>query len=76
MKTNYKGYEIEVVREECMAGYDLVYYSVYRISDGLEVIADFTETADTVPFLIKCMKDRVDEFIETEGDSEMLKDLY
>ena len=76
MKTTYKGYDIEVNREECMAGYDLVYFSVFRISDGLEVIADFVDSADTVRTLMQCMKDRVDEFIATKGDSELLAEEY
>jgi len=76
MKVYYKGYEVEVKREECMAGYKLVYFSVYRVEDGLCVVDSFDETKDTVRDYIKWMKGRVDEFIESKGASELMEDEY
>jgi len=76
MKTSYKGYEIRVVRERCLAGYSLIYYDVFRDVDGLHVIGDFTESEDTIRTITKDLKQRVDEFIETKGESEDLSEEY
>ena len=76
MKVEYKGYEIEAKREQSMGGWENLYFSVYRISDGLEVVCSFTEGSDTEEEYIGYMKDRVDEFIMTKGDSEEMAELY
>jgi len=77
MKKIYKGYEIDVFKDRAMGGWNSIYYSVYRESDGLEVIADFVaDSDDTVRTIMGCMIERVDEFIKTKGASELLKDLY
>lgn len=72
MKANYKGFEIEVKREKCLAGYSLVYYSIFRISDGWELAGGFYDTADIVRTIIKDMKAMVDDYIANpqnyEGD--------
>lgn len=34
---SYKGFEIEVKRERCLGGWDMVYFSVSRNSDGTEM---------------------------------------
>ena len=62
MIVNYKGFEIDVAREKCMAGYALLYYSVYT-PDGEEIICSFEDSAETVRTMIKHMKMRVDEYI-------------
>lgn len=67
----YHGYDIVVDKED-----GLTSFSVYRQSDGLEIICDFTEGNDSVSTIIKCMKERVDEFILTKGASEELEDDY
>lgn len=67
MKVNYRGCEIEAKREKCLAGYPLVYYSVFT-EDGFEVAAGFTETADTVRSIIKDLKLTVDDYIENPGN--------
>lgn len=38
MKTIYKGHEIEVTRDRSMAGYSMLFYNVFRQSDGYETI--------------------------------------
>lgn len=77
MKIKYKGYEIAVTREPCAGGWDMTYYNVYRIEDGLEVICDFTEEEfENEMTLIIDLQKRVDEFILTEGKSEDLEDEY
>jgi len=75
MKTEYKGYELSASREDSLCGIENLYFSAYRLSDGLEVICDFTEGEDSEEDFIESMKVRIDGFIETRGESEdMLED--
>jgi hypothetical protein len=76
MKCNYRGYDIDVRREECLGGWDMTYFNVFRSSDGLQIICDFTEGNDPVREIMKDMKSRVDKFIETKGESECLSEEY
>jgi hypothetical protein len=76
MKSLYKGYNIEVRRENCLTGYPLTYFKVFRESDGLEVICDYSDSVDKVSDMMKWMKGTVNEFIETKGESEYLEDLF
>jgi hypothetical protein len=60
MKGEYRGHEIEVTRERCMGGWDLAYYSIYRLSDGYECTSGFTYDESPVRTLYGHMKERVD----------------
>jgi hypothetical protein len=60
MKTIYKGHEIDVRRERSMGGDELLYYSVFRLSDGYECVSSFTTGGDTVKEYIGYMKERID----------------
>lgn len=53
-----------------MAGYPLVYFSIFRISDGWEIANGFYDTADTVREVIKDMKVQVDDYLENPSDYE------
>jgi len=68
MKKQYKGFEIEVTREKCMAGYPLLYYSVFRCSDGWELISGYEDSAETIPEMIASMKNIVDDFYENHQE--------
>lgn len=61
MKITYRGHEIDVRREKCMAGYQLLYYSVFRVSDGYECTSGFQDSADSVRYMVKAFKERIDE---------------
>ncbi len=63
MKTNYKGFEINVYREKCLAGYDLLYYSIFRESDGYELTSGYSEGDDTIKDFISYMKENVDDYL-------------
>lgn len=60
MKTIHRGYEIEAEREQCMGGWGLIYYSIFRVSDGYECASGFTEDETPVKEYIDIMKERVD----------------
>lgn len=76
MKVKYKGFQIEVNRETSLAGYKMIYFRVFRISDGLFIVDDFEDSIDSLKTYVEAMKQRVDEFIETKGKSENLSDFY
>jgi hypothetical protein len=60
MKVIYRGHEIDVRRDKCMAGYSMLYYSIFRVSDWYECTSGFTEDSSTVHQYIKYMKERID----------------
>ena len=64
MKTNYKGYEIDVFREESLGGEDMIYWSVFRDSDGMEMTSGFEYYLDfgNIRRLTKHLKSRVDNW--------------
>lgn len=76
MKTYYKGYELDAHREECLGGWDTLYFSVYRLSDQLEVICDFEDSEESIVSMLHSLEVRVDEFIKSKGDSEDLAEDY
>ena len=67
MKINYKGFELDARREKSMGGDTLLYYSIFRISDGYEVTSSFTYGLDKIRDFIKEMKVYVDDFIAKES---------
>jgi hypothetical protein len=62
MKANYRGFELEAHRESCMAGYPLLYYTIYQ--DGREWVCSFEDSAEKEKDKIKDLKGWVDDFIE------------
>jgi hypothetical protein len=60
MKISYRGYEIDVRREICLAGYPLLYWSIFREADGLECAAGYEDSAETVREMLKNLRSRVD----------------
>jgi len=67
LKVSYKGYEIDTQREESLGGYDLLYWSIFRKSDGYEADSGFTTGDDSMISWIKGLKQRVDA--ELAGDN-------
>lgn len=62
MKVEYRGFNLEAKREKCVAGYPLVYFSVVRISDKRIMADSFADTADSVRTIIRCLKNRADQY--------------
>lgn len=75
MKVEYRGFEIDVTKSLCMGGWQQTYLSVFRTSDGYELICDHTEATDSVRSWIKWMKNRVDQFI-ADPKEEVLEDEF
>lgn len=67
MQVRYREHEINVTREPSMSGAMLVFYSVFRVSDGYECTSGFQDTSDTVREMVKFLKERVDEELASEN---------
>lgn len=68
MKGKYKGCEIEVTREKSLAGYNMLFYSVF--DDGLEVTSGFSEGGDKVVEFYESLKEVVDDYKDHPEDYE------
>lgn len=67
MKVSYRGHEIKVTREKCMAGYPLLYFSIFRESDLFECMSGYEDSAETVRDKVKQLCERVDaELLEED----------
>lgn len=78
MKTTYRGFEIEAKRQQCLAGYPLLYFSVCRNADGWFLEDSFSEGSDTVREMVGYLKKRVDGFYQNPADEEPpeLQDVF
>jgi hypothetical protein len=65
MKGIYRGVEIEAKRELCLGGWDQVYWSAYRKSDGYGIADGFG--GGTVRECYAGLKIHVDEFLDEYG---------
>lgn len=75
MKAVHRGYEISVTREKSMGGELLLYYSIFRISDGFECTSGFTYDESAVHTYIGYMKERIDAELKEDdpwGENEDL----
>lgn len=67
MKTNYRGFEIDVHKDRCQAGYVLAYYSVFT-AGGFEVTSGFSEDETRVQTQVKWWKKYVDDLLLNPRD--------
>lgn len=65
LKETYRGHEIELSQEECMGGWEMIYFSIYT-PDGTEVCCNFTEEEITLPDFMVSMRERVDEELASD----------
>lgn len=70
MRANYKGFEIEVVREQSLAGNPTLYMAVVRESDGWFLVDTFSESEDTIRDTMADMKMTIDDYLENPEDYE------
>jgi hypothetical protein len=66
LKVDHRGYEIEVKREKSMAGWSMLYYSIVRKHDGYVPVDSFCDSDDTVPTMVKQLKNRIDSELEDD----------
>lgn len=66
--TTYKGFEIDVSREPSLGGDELLYYSIFRESDGWEMESNFTSGSENPFILVEALKGHVDDFIQNPKD--------
>lgn len=66
MKTVYRGHEIDVRREECLGGWDRLYTTIIRSSDGF-ICTEFGENSEErVTDQVRYMKERIDAELATD----------
>lgn len=56
----YRGFEITVSREESLVGYELLYYSIFRVSDGFECVSNFTSDDSPLDVFTGYLRDVID----------------
>ncbi len=64
MKARYKGFDLEAKRDQCLAGWNMVYVSAIRVSDGWVMIESCSDDRDTLATHIKSLKHQVDDYYE------------
>lgn len=74
MKVDYRGFEIDVCREQSLAGYSMLYFTVMRESDGWFLIDSFSESDDTPEDMVEGFKKSVDDYLENPEDWDELDD--
>jgi hypothetical protein len=67
VKEIYRGHEIEAHRDRSLGGDTLVYWSIFRVSDGFECDTGYSDSADNTVRWIELLRERVDaELAETD----------
>lgn len=72
MKTRYRGFTIDVRREKCLGGWEMIYYTVMRDSDGWFFQDNFCDTEDTIQTMTRAMKYQIDDYLDNPEEEEML----
>ena len=71
MKTNYRGYEISVYREEPITKNKCDEFLAFSImKDEFEVTSGFSESTESVRDFMNGLKSTVDDFIENPSEWE------
>lgn len=66
MRVIYRDHEITVTRELCLGGWDMLYWSVFRKSDGFCCEDSFVDCGETVREFVRQIKTRVDNELAEE----------
>lgn len=64
MRVSYKGFEVEVKRDKCLAGYSMLYYTVFQIESGFCLADGFEDSSETTRGKVKQLKLLIDDYIE------------
>jgi hypothetical protein len=76
VKTKYRGYTIDVKREICLGGWDMLYYSIFRDSDNFECTSGCENSGETVRNMTKYMKERIDAELQEADPWGELEEEY
>lgn len=68
MKSKYRGFEIDVTRDESLGGDEFLYFSIFRLSDGYEVESSFSSGSEKVREFMGYMKERIDKTLMENPD--------
>jgi hypothetical protein len=67
MIATYRGHKIEVTREKCQGGWGMLYFNIFRLSDGYECLTSFEDSAETVRGKVQQLKERIDNELAEEN---------
>lgn len=70
MKFEYKGFEIDISRAQCLGGWENTYWTIIRLSDEWIMEDDFTEGDDSLETIAGFLKAHVDDCLENPQDYE------
>ena len=66
MKQVYRGHEIVVTRQRCLGGWDRLYFSVYRVSDGYCCEEDGENSGEYIRDKVKQMRACIDRELASD----------
>lgn len=70
MKIDYKGFELEAVREDSMGGDELIFYSIFRKSDWWELDSGYSAANILISKFMSELKSTVDDYLANPSDYE------
>jgi hypothetical protein len=73
MKINYKDFEIEVKREQCLGGWSMLYFTVITPT-GYYLIDTFEDSSEKVRDKISQLKEVVNDYLENPQNYEDITD--
>lgn len=69
MKVTYRDCTIEVTKEKCFAGYDIITYKIFN-EDGLEIASDSSDNNETLCDFMEDLKFIVDDYRDNPWEFE------
>lgn len=64
MKIEYRGFEIKAKKEQALGGWDNIYYTIMRKSDGWFLCDSFTEGDENVREFTYSLRNMVDDYLK------------
>lgn len=65
---HYRGFTIDVWRDECLGGWSMIYYSIVRDKDGWELDCGFYDSEDPLMEFAEDCKHSIDDYFENPED--------
>lgn len=70
MVSHYRGHKIDVTREQCLGGWDMLYYTIMRDDDGYLCVDGFEESDEKVREKIASLKSLIDGELQEDDPWE------